>query len=765
MEGPMKAASGAADTVRADTGSLPFTVDSALLRELGERLVGRHHIALAELIKNAYDADATCCEVTIADESIEVADNGHGMSYDEFHDYWMRIGTTIKERQQRSRRKKRPLTGSKGVGRLAVQFLARELELTTASDQKGEDELFAWVDWDTARGAGELTKARVRYRLRERQERYPRDATHGTRIVLRRLSHDWTEDDYRALAREIWVLRPPFKARRHGYKQEPEAFDIVFHAPQAAEAKEEFNRVLDAAIDNWRAKITGRVKDGRRSARAEVSVEFAAGWGRDERKTYSEHIPLPVRLRRESEAEEPVAVGSDCKLDDVAFEIFVYKTTGRQPSGIEVEEFRGYLENFGGVHIYDTGFHLPYYGVKQDWLDLEYDHSHRRSVSKLLPDEFQAPKALLDLPTTGRIFGTVHVDTSHELQAASKQDRAAGEVLTIQVGRDRLVDNQPFRQLKNLVRWAIDYYTNMYRRRRLEQVEVQRSAEPPARKRDRLLRTIEENRDALPVRVYETVRTEAADYVKAQRAEDEYRESLAALLGPLATAGMVALALNHETARALARLDGIVQNLRRTGSKKVAIDPEDLAAELEGWGDQIRSMRDLFAPLANEEDRRDLHRLKIRPVLQEVSQSMRPFLRGAEVDLSEVPTDFRLPLGTFADWNALFQNVFANAINALLDADEKRIACSAGRGPGRRAWVHVSDTGCGLDVPLEEAEKLFEPFERRIRISRQRRGLGLGGQGLGLSIVRMIAENRNARVHFVDPKDNYSTTFELAWGR
>lgn len=36
-----------------------FQADSALLRELGERLVGQPHIALAELIKNAYDADAT----------------------------------------------------------------------------------------------------------------------------------------------------------------------------------------------------------------------------------------------------------------------------------------------------------------------------------------------------------------------------------------------------------------------------------------------------------------------------------------------------------------------------------------------------------------------------------------------------------------------------------------------------------------------------------------------------------------------------------
>ena len=67
--------------------TLPFTIDAELLRELGERLVGKPHIVLAELVKNSYDADAT--EVTINFSpnkdspnkgSIEIRDDGHGMT-------------------------------------------------------------------------------------------------------------------------------------------------------------------------------------------------------------------------------------------------------------------------------------------------------------------------------------------------------------------------------------------------------------------------------------------------------------------------------------------------------------------------------------------------------------------------------------------------------------------------------------------------------------------------------------------------------------
>ena len=105
-----------------------FQADSALLKELGEALVGQAHIALAELVKNAYDADATRCQVTIDEDQIVVEDNGHGMSEREFLDHWMTIGTRHKQETGTSRRFKRQVTGSKGVGRLAAQFLAHNLE-------------------------------------------------------------------------------------------------------------------------------------------------------------------------------------------------------------------------------------------------------------------------------------------------------------------------------------------------------------------------------------------------------------------------------------------------------------------------------------------------------------------------------------------------------------------------------------------------------------------------------------------------------------
>src|SRR2546421_11812504 len=105
------------------SGNLKFSVDSNILFELGERLVTKPSIALSELVKNAYDDDATKVTVTFDkvnehDGRILVEDNGHGMTFEEVENNWMRIATGRKRERPFSKIYCRPVTGSKGIGRL-----------------------------------------------------------------------------------------------------------------------------------------------------------------------------------------------------------------------------------------------------------------------------------------------------------------------------------------------------------------------------------------------------------------------------------------------------------------------------------------------------------------------------------------------------------------------------------------------------------------------------------------------------------------------
>src|SRR3954453_17283236 len=84
-----------------------FTVDTGLFRELGELLVGRDSTALVELIKNAYDADATQVEVYGQDlldlnrGFILVRDNGTGMTEQAFVEGFLRVAGRSKDQGDR----------------------------------------------------------------------------------------------------------------------------------------------------------------------------------------------------------------------------------------------------------------------------------------------------------------------------------------------------------------------------------------------------------------------------------------------------------------------------------------------------------------------------------------------------------------------------------------------------------------------------------------------------------------------------------------
>ena len=134
-----------------ESGTEPFTIESRIIREFGERLVKHPEVALLELVKNAYDADSLTCTISYSyPNRIVVADTGYGMTVAEFKCGWMRIGTSSKEATASSRIYQRSISGEKGIGRFAVRYLGRKLELvTTAHDPKRgfNTTLTASFDW------------------------------------------------------------------------------------------------------------------------------------------------------------------------------------------------------------------------------------------------------------------------------------------------------------------------------------------------------------------------------------------------------------------------------------------------------------------------------------------------------------------------------------------------------------------------------------------------------------------------------------------
>ncbi|MBT9142249.1 MAG: Sensory/regulatory protein RpfC [Dehalococcoidia bacterium] len=712
---------------------LNFTIDSALLRELGERLVGKPYIALAEMVKNSYDADAFEATIEFAPEEdrIEVRDDGHGMTFDEFRDFWMRVGTIHKTKKRVSKCLERPMTGSKGVGRLAVQFLAKNLKIVTVPKEYDSEWLEASVDWEEAVQAGDLVDASVFYT----EKTSPPPFEQGTSIVLSGLRDEWSEDEIKGLAGELWWLRPPFRSSSLAAEGR---FEINFQSPQR-EFEEVFEEQIRAIMKIWTARLVGENKGGHVS----LSLEF---------------VGEPPQTHTYNVADFPHNDGQfnrEKNLNEGDFEIRFFGLRYRQPHGIKVGEAREYFWKYGGVHVYDGGFRLPYYGdPKNDWLLIEFDHAHRKFASELLPKKLQAQYAeterLRYLPTLGRVFGVVNVNTSREPN------------LQIIITRDRLAETVAFQDLMAMVRYAFDWYAFEEARRVFERKLKEAPVEPTSWKFERVEQVLEHYEPQIPEDVYQDLREKIQEATTAATASQEVALGQMGLLGPLATAGISALAYQHELRKQFSTIESIVERIAevRTSDASLRRSLESLREDLSSWLERARATNALFDYLADAENTETRRRFRAAEVVEEVQRQTAFLARGIKVDVSEVDERLLLPEASLAEWSAIFQNVFTNAFNAMMDSEGRFLQVSS-RSRGKSREILVQDTGLGVD--LRDADRLFEPFERGVEISRERRALGYGGTGLGLTIVRLLADKINCKVGFVEPDEGFSTAFSVSW--
>ena len=717
-----------------------FTVDAALFRELGERLVGRPHVALAELVKNAYDADASEVLIDFSNDSITVTDNGHGMTRDEFLSFWMRVGTTHKQRDFRSKRLDRQVTGSKGVGRLSAQFLGDTLQLRTIAAGEQRVGVRADVDWRDAKASGDLIKAGATVRNLVAPAPLANRYRTGVQVRIGELKHAWGQQELQELARELWFLRPP--RALHGDLGADDDFVVRLLGVSADDAHA-FAKQMEQALDNWIAIIEGSLNGARSGGSMSVSVRF-----RDE-DAYRAEVP------------------SNGRIDRVNFRIFVFNLSGRQAGGISVNVARDYFKKFGGVHIYDESFRLPFYGGDtQDWLQLEIDHSHRLTRSRLLPDELQTQSGLNDLPSNGRIFGLVRISTAHERREASDEDLQKGDYLNVQVTRDRLIDNDAYEELVRLVRWSIDYYANRSFERRQKTIAARRLEIPEILPQvSELAREIESIREVAPSHLATRLSNLSERFSKLE--VDEVNRTAALgderiLLAALATTGMAAIALEHEFGKDLTTLEVISKRLRAVSAGVESDDLNFILQAIDSWVARSSGARRLFSPLMNEYDRSHKASFKAKGVVESVVKNSFALLRNIAVETSDVPASLRLPEATLAAWNAIVQNVLINSVNAMINSKERHIRCYGEIDSFKStASLTIEDSGVGVD--LENSTELFKPFVRKLKLPKEVESLGLGGTGLGLTIVKIVADSLTCRVRFKRPSSAMATAFELSW--
>jgi signal transduction histidine kinase len=249
--------------------TLHFDVSTGLKRVLGRELITTDDVAIFEMVKNSFDANASVVRLYFDDDEIVITDDGDGMSFEDLRDKWLFVAYSEKREQEEKRGQKdfrdiatdRHLAGSKGIGRFSSDRLGRELILQTRSKLEKSAPIHRLkVDWsrfdkNSKQHFDDITvdySEGDSFELPAGLRKYNSSLVHGTTIRISKLRDKWRRPALVSLKGSLAKLINPF-----GY--EVDGFRIFIHAP---EEEAEDKRVRAAALKDGEEPASNAIING-----------------------------------------------------------------------------------------------------------------------------------------------------------------------------------------------------------------------------------------------------------------------------------------------------------------------------------------------------------------------------------------------------------------------------------------------------------------------------------------------------------------------
>jgi len=139
--------------------NLKMTFDPNVINHLGIQMYSTLPPVIAELIANSYDAEAEKVEIYLYDKDekkIVIKDFGHGMTFDEINEKFLKVGRNrrIYDNREKSKNDKRYVIGKKGIGKLAFFGISKNIIIETIQNNKSTS---FEMDWDILKAESKET--------------------------------------------------------------------------------------------------------------------------------------------------------------------------------------------------------------------------------------------------------------------------------------------------------------------------------------------------------------------------------------------------------------------------------------------------------------------------------------------------------------------------------------------------------------------------------------------------------------------------------
>src|SRR6266481_5803105 len=660
---------------------------SHLLQLLGEELIGDDRLAVFELVKNGYDADATTVSVVVkvapgSDQAIIVQDSGTGMTLNDITGKWLELATDSKRKDRATRTKRfhRLPLGEKGVGRIASFKLGRYVRLVTRAAANPEYE--AIIDWDNLLGQGEyLDNLRVQIDTNDIPKVFDGEKT-GTRIEISDLRRKhWSRGDLRKLYRLVTSLASPFET--------PDQFSVDFSAPRRDNELIDLispTDFLQYAVWRFQFRLEGQFFDWSYSFNPPhwKGVEPCTQGNKRDRLLLPPIGYHEGTKQNSSDEDVPLLMGkNDLKgIGVIEGRIYAYyKRSEVLNSTGNSSQLKSWLEDQTGVRVYRDGVRVFTYGeTNDDWLGL--------NVRRI-----NTPSGKLG---TNSVVAAIHLHLDKSIGLKEKTNRE---------GFDQ---NDTFERLKRVVLGVFEHLERVHGndRRALDSV-IKGTTDKPVRFSD----AIEHLRAGLKRHKLDK------DFSKDVDAIEQEFIQLREVMVNAGTAGLNLSVIFHEVEREVDALSSAVE--RGIDNRKIREQIEHLYELLHGFAPLLKKnpTRLIFASeLVRSASRIRESRFKFHNVVCSA-----PLLQKEERDfrVHGPPGLLTGCLGNLLD-NALYWARYRKQRDERQVPAEILITSNSG-------LIAVVDNGSGFSIPLNRATEPF--FTTRP-----------GGMGLGLYFANLVME-------------------------
>lgn len=715
-----------------------------LLTMLGDQLIKNERIALMELIKNAYDADADWVTVTFdnfdddlrarKNAKIVIEDNGIGMDVNTIKTAWMNPATPHKRRDRSEDRlspsKQRVVQGEKGIGRFAMLKLGSRTIVTTRPTGSDDEHVvvFDFSDYDTefTTQKGEkrelyLDDLDAELLTRKPQVFVPRTAiingvkreagTSGTRIEIECLKGRWTSSKLEAVENDALKLQPVFSRAFTERDEDPKlVFDVAFFVGDTEQTSQ--THAVTQLRELLETSAVLKIDRGLYDAE-EHQFHFSVN-DRKITRPFDSFREIRWCNARFGKTYDPEKRYPSCGSFGFSFYVFDLKADPESPFYLDRDAVK--LVKQHRVYLYRDGIRVYPYGEQDDdWLEI---------------DTLRGTVSASEFASNDQVVGWVDITHAGNPELKDKTSRE-GLVGEGDAPEDFVATLQTF------LRYIRLEYFEKYR------IDVRKRRQQRAIKQHR----VDENIGKLLEHAEQMGDKKTRDLAKnvecAFRIERHYFERRAETTEDLAAVGMAVETSSHDLmlmmTRAFNEFDALTNAALARGEKCTECfgDLQKVRGMLHFVERRMHDIQSLF-----KSSRQRPHNIRVKEVLDKVAHIYRSAFdkRQNKIDLEiEEPGPPLIAKCTDAVLMQLFINLFDNSLHWLQEKPigQRKIRVVL---DGDRHVALYGDSGPG--VAPENRPYVFEPF-----FSTKEEG-----RGLGLYIARQLLDRLGYTIEIADTK-------------